>query len=116
MDLEQALRITKEHIRIGKGMELTNGVPEALETLLFAEEFLRKENKRLLEVLEYISNTEHCRYKEKMQMTSFKEGFRFDMARFKKENPVCNCPKCIADEALRIEDKLKEVWKKGASE
>lgn len=29
MNLPQALEIVKEHIRIGKGMELTNGVPEA---------------------------------------------------------------------------------------
>jgi len=31
MNLPQALAIVKDHIRIGKGMELTNGVPEALE-------------------------------------------------------------------------------------
>jgi hypothetical protein len=31
MNLPQALEIVKDHIRIGKGMELTNGVPEALE-------------------------------------------------------------------------------------
>jgi len=32
--LEQALEIVKDHIRIGKGMELTNGVPEALEMVV----------------------------------------------------------------------------------
>ena len=31
MNLTQALAIVKDHIRIGKGMELSNGVPEALE-------------------------------------------------------------------------------------
>ena len=34
MTLEQALEIAKDHIRIGKGMELTNGVPEALEMVV----------------------------------------------------------------------------------
>ena len=34
MNLEQALEIVREHIRIGKGMELTNGVPEALEMVV----------------------------------------------------------------------------------
>ena len=34
MVLEQALEIVKDHIRIGKGMELTNGVPEALEMVV----------------------------------------------------------------------------------
>ena len=34
MNLEQALEIVKDHIRIGKGMELTNGVPEALEMVV----------------------------------------------------------------------------------
>lgn len=34
MTLEQALEIVKDHICIGKGMELTNGVPEALEMVV----------------------------------------------------------------------------------
>ena len=34
MNPPQALAIVKEHIRIGKGMELTNGVPEALEMVV----------------------------------------------------------------------------------
>ena len=34
MDLEQALKIVRDHIRIGKGMELVNGVPEALEMVV----------------------------------------------------------------------------------
>ena len=34
MNLPQALEIVKDHIRIGKGMELTNGVPEALEMVV----------------------------------------------------------------------------------
>ena len=34
MTLERALEIVKDHIRIGKGMELTNGVPEALEMVV----------------------------------------------------------------------------------
>ncbi len=34
MNLEQAIDITKDHIRIGKGMELVNGVPEALEMVV----------------------------------------------------------------------------------
>lgn len=34
MNLPQSLEIVKEHIRIGKGMELTNGVPEALEMVV----------------------------------------------------------------------------------
>jgi len=34
MNLTQALQKTKDHIRIGKGMELTNGVPEALEMVV----------------------------------------------------------------------------------
>mgnify|MGYP000946988838 CR=1 FL=1 len=34
MNLEQALEIVQDHIRIGKGMELVNGVPEALEMVV----------------------------------------------------------------------------------
>lgn len=34
MNLEQALEIVRKHIRIGKGMELVNGVPEALEMVV----------------------------------------------------------------------------------
>ena len=34
MNLPQAQEIVKDHIRIGKGMELTNGVPEALEMVV----------------------------------------------------------------------------------
>jgi len=34
MDITQALEIVQDHIRIGKGMELTNGVPEALEIVV----------------------------------------------------------------------------------
>ncbi len=34
MNLEQALEIVQDHIRIGKGMGLTNGVPEALEMVV----------------------------------------------------------------------------------
>jgi len=34
MNLPQALEIVKDHIRIGKGMELINGVPEALEMVV----------------------------------------------------------------------------------
>ena len=34
MTLEQALEIVKDHIRIGKGMELVNGIPEALEMVV----------------------------------------------------------------------------------
>ena len=34
MNLEQALEIVRDHIRIGKGMELVNGVPEALEMVV----------------------------------------------------------------------------------
>lgn len=34
MNLPQAIEIVKDHIRIGKGMELTNGVPEALEMVV----------------------------------------------------------------------------------
>jgi len=34
MNLSQALEIVKDHIRIGRGMELTNGVPEALEMVV----------------------------------------------------------------------------------
>jgi hypothetical protein len=34
VNLEQALEIVREHIRIGKGMELVNGVPEALEMVV----------------------------------------------------------------------------------
>jgi len=42
MNLPQALEIVKDHIRIGKGMELTNGVPEALETLVEEYERLQR--------------------------------------------------------------------------
>ena len=42
MNLPQAIEIVKDHIRIGKGMELDNGVPEALEMLVFVQEFLQK--------------------------------------------------------------------------
>lgn len=34
MNLPQAIEIVKDHIRIGKGMELVNGVPEALEMVV----------------------------------------------------------------------------------
>ena len=34
MNLPQALEIVKDHIRIGKGMELVNGIPEALEMVV----------------------------------------------------------------------------------
>ena len=34
MNLEQALEIVHDHIRIGKGMELVNGIPEALEMVV----------------------------------------------------------------------------------
>ena len=34
MNLEQALEIVHVHIRIGKGMELVNGIPEALEMVV----------------------------------------------------------------------------------
>jgi len=34
MNLPQALEIVKDHIRISKGMELVNGVPEALEMVV----------------------------------------------------------------------------------
>jgi hypothetical protein len=50
--LEQALEIVKDHIRIGKGMELTNGVPEALEIVVVAFEVQTRENKRLKETVE----------------------------------------------------------------
>ncbi len=42
MNLPQALEIVKDHIRIGKGMELTNGVPEALEMVVEELEQSRK--------------------------------------------------------------------------
>jgi len=34
MNLSQAIQIARDHIRIGKGMEPTNGVPEALEMVV----------------------------------------------------------------------------------
>lgn len=34
MNLSQAIQIVRDHVRIGKGMGLTNGVPEALEILV----------------------------------------------------------------------------------
>jgi hypothetical protein len=34
MNLPQALELVREHIRIGKGMRLTSGVPEALEMVV----------------------------------------------------------------------------------
>lgn len=34
MVLEQALEKVRDHIRIGKGMELVNGIPEALEMVV----------------------------------------------------------------------------------
>ena len=37
---EQAIAIAKDHIRVGYGMELTNGVPEALSILVEAAEQL----------------------------------------------------------------------------
>ena len=42
MNLPQALEIVKDHIRIGKGMELTNGVPEALEIIVEELERLQR--------------------------------------------------------------------------
>jgi hypothetical protein len=42
MNLPQALEIVKDHIRIGKGMELTNGVPEALEMVVEELEVTQK--------------------------------------------------------------------------
>lgn len=34
MNIDLAIEIVKDHIRIGKGMELTNQVPEALEMIV----------------------------------------------------------------------------------
>lgn len=42
MDIDLALEIVQEHIRIGKGMELTNGVPEALEMVVEELEAYKK--------------------------------------------------------------------------
>jgi len=42
MNLPQALEIVKDHIRIGKGMELINGVPEALEMVVKELEVTQK--------------------------------------------------------------------------
>jgi hypothetical protein len=42
MNLPQALQKTKDHIRIGKGMELVNGVPEALEMVVEELEVTQK--------------------------------------------------------------------------
>jgi len=104
MNLPQALVIIKDHIRIGKGMELINGVPEALEMVVLAGEHLRKENERLRAVLEHISKTEFCRYEEQIKMAQFRDGFAFDLDKFKNQNPICKCPKCMADEALKEGD------------
>lgn len=101
MNLPQALEIVQDHIRIGKGMELTNGVPEALDVMVFAVEKTIEENKRLRNVLEYISETEPCRYEQKLRWAQFREGFAFNRAEFEANNPVCECLKCIVDEALR---------------
>lgn len=43
MNLNEALQIVQDHIRIGKGMELTNGVPEALEMVVEELERYRKQ-------------------------------------------------------------------------
>jgi len=104
MNLPQALTIVKDHIRIGKGMELTNGVPEALEMVVFAEEHLRKENERLRVALKHISENEPCRYGEQMKIAQFRDGFAFDLEKFKNQNPICKCPKCMAEEALKEGD------------
>ena len=42
MNLNKALQIVQDHIRVGKGMELTNEVPEALEMVV--EELLVTQN------------------------------------------------------------------------
>jgi len=42
MDITQALGIVKDHIRIGKGMELNNGVPEALEMVVSELEIYKR--------------------------------------------------------------------------
>jgi len=55
MNLTQALEIVKDHIRIGKGMELTNGVPEALEMVV---EELEVTQKALELACEYIGEVD----------------------------------------------------------
>ena len=42
MNLTQALELVREHIRIGKGMRLTSGVPEALEMVVEELEVTQK--------------------------------------------------------------------------
>lgn len=48
MNLPQALDIVQNHIRIGKGMELDNGVPEALEMVV---EELANRKQRTIELM-----------------------------------------------------------------
>ena len=58
MNLTQALEIVKDHIRIGKGMELTNGVPEALEMVVEELEVTQKALELACDNLEiYTSST-----------------------------------------------------------
>ena len=56
MNLPQALEIVQDHIRIGKCMELTNGVSEALEIVVVALEFHTRENKRLQETIKELGD------------------------------------------------------------
>ncbi len=53
MELDKAIKITKEHIRIGKGIILTNGVPEALETILRTNKKYEEGLEEIQEMIEY---------------------------------------------------------------
>jgi len=57
MNLTQALEIVKDHIRIGKGMELTNGVPEALEMVVDELESTQKALELACEDSEFLWDT-----------------------------------------------------------
>lgn len=84
MNMLQALAIVKDHIRIGKGMELDNGVPEALETIVEGLEELQSVNK-LLENMISKQNDKHKELEDDIDgALNTCEGMEQELALYKK--------------------------------
>ena len=76
MNLPKALEIVKDHIRIGKGMELVNGVPEALEMMVEELAVTQKALELACEQLSGIiyGNKESTKWYINEYLTKAKEG------------------------------------------
>lgn len=77
MNLNQALQIVKDHIRIGKGMKLVNGVPEALEVVV---EELNVTQKALELICDFTSeDTDICFWNESGNVANEYGGYDCDL-------------------------------------